>query len=100
MTIDDQDAAPDLAFVPADDDRDRDNLRAVLGELIGRRKALGLTQPDIAKKLHTRTYRIAALETGSAGQAQVASVQRYARAVGARLRFTLEPDASTMDDPR
>lgn len=96
MTNSPDEIEPDLSFVSPTDERDEAALRRLIDALIAQRKKLGLTQPDIAKKLGTRTHRIAGLENGTRGQTRIAFLQRYARAVGGHLPLPVEfPDGDS-----
>lgn len=89
---------PDTSFVPAHDAGDRRSLDAVREAIVARRKELGMTEPDLARRLNTPLGRVRAFEAGTNEQVQVTSLQRYARAVGMRLTLDLEPlDDSTVD---
>lgn len=89
---------PDTSFVPADDAEDRRRLDEVREALIARRKELGMTEPDLARRLNTPLGRVRAFEAGMNAQVNVTTLQRYARAVGGRLTLGLEPlDGSTVD---
>lgn len=58
--------------------------RAVVAELIRLRRAAGLTQRDIARRMGVYQPTVSSLERGSA-HLRVAALQAYARACGARL---------------
>ena len=52
--------------------------------LVQRRKKLGLTQSDVAKAMGTKQSAVSAIESSTANPTR-RRLQRYARAVGARL---------------
>jgi transcriptional regulator with XRE-family HTH domain len=64
--------------------------RAFMDELVATRRAAGLSQGDVAERMGTSQPAIARLEAGQV-DARLSTVQRYADAVGARLRLGLEP---------
>jgi len=72
----------------------------LVAELVARRRALGLSQTEVAARMGTSQSAIARLEGGGA-DARLSTVQRYAQALGHRLAWRLhdqpqeEPDADT-----
>jgi predicted transcriptional regulator len=64
----------------------------LLEELVARRRAAGLSQGDVAERMGTSQPAVARLEAGHV-DARLSTVQRYADAVGVRLRLGLEPFA-------
>lgn len=69
----------------------------LIARLVSRRKELGLTQADIAKKMETKQSAISAMEMSSANPT-VQRLQRYARAVGMRLELETKPMLSVVAD--
>lgn len=62
-------------------------------ELIAARSRAGLTQSDVAQRMGTTQSVIARLEGGK-GVPSMRTVQRYAKAVGARAVVRIEPQAA------
>jgi predicted transcriptional regulator len=62
--------------------------RALLDELVARRRTAGLSQGEVADRMGTSQPAVARLEAGQV-DARISTLQRYADAVGARLRFGL-----------
>jgi len=58
--------------------------RALVGDLVARRRAAGLSQGEVAERMGTSQPAVARLEAGQV-DARMSTVQRYAAAVGARL---------------
>jgi predicted transcriptional regulator len=71
--------------------------RALLDELVARRRAAGLSQDEVAARMGTSQPAVARLEAGQA-DARMSTLQRYAGAVGAQLRFGLDPHQPTHED--
>jgi predicted transcriptional regulator len=63
--------------------------RALTGELVGRRRALGLSQTQVAARMGTSQSAVARLETGTS-DVLMSTVDRYASALGWKLEWTLE----------
>ena len=66
--------------------------QALREELTGRRRALGLSQTQVAARMGTSQSAVARLEAG-ASDVLVSTVERYASALGWRLEWSLEEDA-------
>jgi DNA-binding XRE family transcriptional regulator len=66
--------------------------RALLDELVAHRRAAGLSQGEVAERMGTSQPAVARLEAGQV-DARMSTMQRYAEAVGARLRLGVEPAA-------
>lgn len=83
--------------------RDYEALRAefTLAEsLVQARLRAGLTQSDLAARMHTTQGVIARLEGGSS-LPSTRTLRRIAEATGTRLRISFEPaDPATQDGPR
>lgn len=62
---------------------------AIARELIGARVRAGLTQSDIAEKMHTTQSAIARLESGRK-MPSIRTLSRYAKATGSRAVIKLE----------
>ncbi len=63
---------------------------AFLDEILKARTASGLTQADVAQRVGTTQSAIARLESAAAGHSpSIATLQRYARALGCRLEVRL-----------
>ena len=73
--------------------------RSALAEKLRQlRKASGQTQRQVADAMGTTQSAISDLDRGEADP-QLSTVQRYARAVGAKIRFTVDsPDYATSPD--
>lgn len=66
--------------------------RALTGELVDRRRALGLSQTEVAARMGTSQSAVARLETG-ASDVLMSTVDRYASALGWKLEWKLEEDS-------
>src|SRR5260370_34594780 len=67
---------------------------ALLDELLRARRRAGLTQAEVAERMGTQTPAVARLEGGGGSQRHspsVATLRKYARAVGCRLEIRLRP---------
>src|SRR5438105_555040 len=67
---------------------------ALLDELLRARKRAGLTQAQVAARMGTKTPAIARLEGGGGARRHsptVATLRKYAEAVGCRLEIRLQP---------
>src|SRR5947207_15897003 len=67
---------------------------ALLDELLKARRRAGLTQAEVAARMGTQTPAVARLEAGGGSQRHspsVATLRKYARAVGCRLEIRLGP---------
>ena len=67
---------------------------ALLGELLRARRQAGLTQAEVAVRMGTKTPAVARLEAGGGSRRHspsVATLRKYARAVGCRLEIRLRP---------
>ena len=65
---------------------------ALLDELLRARRRAGLTQAEVAKKMGTKTPAVARLEGGGGNKRHspsVATLRKYADAVGCRLEIRL-----------
>src|SRR5215469_18589283 len=65
---------------------------ALLDELLKARRRAGLTQAEVAARMGTKTPAVARLEAGGGSQQHspsVATLRKYARAVGCRLEIRL-----------
>ena len=75
--------------------KDYDALRAeflLFDQLLNARNEAGLTQADVAEKMGTKTSAIARLEAGGGSNKHspsVATLRKYAEAVGCRLEIRL-----------
>lgn len=70
---------------------------AALGELLRARQAAGMTQTDVAESMGVAQSSVARLESslGSRKHApSLATLRKYADAVGCDLRITLQPKAA------
>src|SRR5437763_8086178 len=69
---------------------------ALLDELLKARRQAGLTQAEVAARMGTKTPAVARLEAAGGSQQHspsVATLRKYARAVGCRLEIQLRPRA-------
>jgi transcriptional regulator with XRE-family HTH domain len=67
---------------------------ALLDELLKARRRAGLTQAQVAARMGTKTPAVARLEAGGGSRQHspsVATLRKYARAVGCRLEIRLRP---------
>lgn len=67
---------------------------ALLDELLKARRQAGLTQAEVAARMGTKTPAVARLEAGGGSQRHspsVATLRKYALAVGCRLEIRLRP---------
>src|SRR5881392_3877577 len=67
---------------------------ALLDELLKARRQAGLTQAEVAARMGTKTPAVARLEAGGGSQRHspsVATLRKYARAVGCRLDPAVAP---------
>jgi predicted transcriptional regulator len=62
--------------------------RALVGELVGQRRALGLSQTEVAARMGTSQSAVARLEA-AAGDVRLSTLERYAAAVGRQLDMRL-----------
>jgi transcriptional regulator with XRE-family HTH domain len=72
---------------PTGGDADTAAVRRLLEALAGHRRRKGLTRAEVARRMRTTRAHVARLEQQAAagGGLQLATVQRYARAVGSPL---------------
>jgi predicted transcriptional regulator len=63
--------------------------RALTDDLVDRRRALGLSQTQVAARMGTSQSAVARLETGGS-DVLMSTVDRYASALGWRLAWRLE----------
>jgi|SRR5579884_284982 DNA-binding XRE family transcriptional regulator len=67
---------------------------AWLDELLKARQRAGLTQAEVAARMGTKTPAVARLEAGGGSRGHspsLATLRKYARAVGCRLEIRLRP---------
>jgi len=67
---------------------------ALLDELLKARRQAGLTQAEVAARMGTKTPAVARLEAGGGSQRHspsLATLRKYAQAVGCRLEIRLRP---------
>jgi len=67
---------------------------ALLDELLKARRRAGMTQAEVAARMGTKTPAVARLEAGGGSRRHspsVATLRKYARAVGCRLEIRLRP---------
>jgi transcriptional regulator with XRE-family HTH domain len=68
---------------------------SLFDELLRARKEAGLTQAEVAERMGTKTSAVARLEAGGGSQSHspsVATLEKYAEAVGYRLEIRLVRD--------
>src|SRR5258707_14076467 len=76
---------------------------ALLDELLRARQRAGLTQAEVAKRMGTMTPAIARLEGGGGSKGHspsVATLRKYAKAVGCSLEIKLRPARSSREGRR
>lgn len=64
---------------------------AIAHELLHAREAAGLTQAEVAEKMHTKAPAIARLEAGGKHSPSLITLRKYADAVGCTLEVRLVP---------
>ena len=67
---------------------------ALIGELLHARQHVGLTQEAVAKKIGTTKSAISRLESVSKHAPSIATLKKYANAVGCDLIIKLEPKSN------
>jgi transcriptional regulator with XRE-family HTH domain len=75
---------------------------ALLDELLRARKRAGLTQAEVAARMGTKTPAVARLESGGGSQRHspsIATLRRYAEAVGCRLEIRLRAARKSSTEP-
>src|SRR5260221_9061225 len=75
----------------------------LLDELLRARRRAGLTQAEVAKRMGTMTPAIARLEAGGGNKGHspsVATLRKYAKAVGCSLEIKLRPARSSHEGRR
>src|SRR5947208_15759493 len=76
---------------------------ALLDELLQARRYAGLTQTEVAERMGTKTPAVARLEAGGGRQhhaPSLATLRKYAAAVGCRLEVKLVPLSPTPQQER
>ena len=64
--------------------------------LISLRKQAGLTQEEIAQKLHTQKSNISRLENvNSASSPKLSTIEEYAKVMGYKVKISFEPSIAT-----
>lgn len=63
---------------------------AIAGQIIEARARAGLTQDELARRMHTSQSSIARLESGRS-KPSVTTLEKLAAATNSKLRLTLEP---------
>ena len=63
--------------------------RTVTGQLVSLRRALGLSQTDVATRMGTSQSAVARFEAGDL-DARLSTLERYTTALGARLEWRIE----------
>lgn len=76
-----------------DEEADAETRQRLLAVLVERRKALGLKQSDLAAHLGVGQQEVSMIERGKVGL-RLETLQRYARAVGVRLRVEVVLEVS------
>jgi transcriptional regulator with XRE-family HTH domain len=69
---------------------------ALFDELLAARQRAGLTQADVAQRMGTKTPAVARLEAGGGSKRHspsVATLRKFAEAVGCRLEIRMRPKA-------
>lgn len=73
-----------------------DDLAGVVAHLAERRRAVGLTQTEIAARMRTSQSAVARLEAGR-DDVRLSTLQRYADALGHTVRFAVTADDHSSD---
>jgi len=63
--------------------------RALTADLVARRRALGLSQTEVAARMGTSQSAVARLESGH-GDLRLSTLERYAAALGKRLDWRVK----------
>src|SRR5204862_4623024 len=74
---------------------------ALLDELLRARRRAGLTQSEVAARMGTKTPAVARLESGGGSRRHspsIATLRRYAQAVGCRLEIRLRSAQKSSPD--
>lgn len=74
---------------------------ALFDELLKARQAAGLTQTEVAERMGTKASAIARLEAGGGNKSHspsIATLTRYAQAVGCQLEVRLIRESNAPDD--
>jgi transcriptional regulator with XRE-family HTH domain len=74
---------------------------ALLDELLRARRRAGLTQAEVAERMGTKTPAVARLESGGGSNRHsptIATLRKYAEAVGCRLEIRLRPGRGPSSD--
>jgi transcriptional regulator with XRE-family HTH domain len=69
---------------------------ALFDELLAARQRAGLTQADVAQRMGTKTPAVARLEAGGGSKRHspsIATLRKFAEAVGCRLEIRMRPKA-------
>lgn len=69
----------------------------LIGSLVRRRRALGLTQTEVAEAMGTKQSAISAIESSTANPT-IQRLQRYARALGTRIVLEVEEPGAVPDE--
>ncbi|WP_245720160.1 helix-turn-helix domain-containing protein [Nocardia uniformis] len=64
--------------------------RRLLMDLVTQRRAAGLSQTEIAARMHTSQSAVARLEAGQV-DVRISTLERYAAAIGSRITWQLGP---------
>ena len=64
---------------------------ALVRELLQARAAAGLTQAEVAERMHTKAPAVARLEAGGKHSPSILTLRKYADAVGCQLEIRLIP---------
>lgn len=72
---------------------DAQSRSALLAHCVQLRKDAGLTQADVARAMGTTQSAVSELEAGAADP-RLRTLQRYARAVGARIEVSVHPTSA------
>jgi transcriptional regulator with XRE-family HTH domain len=64
--------------------------RQAIAELAAQRRAIGLSQTDVAARMGTSQSAVARLETGD-GDVRATTLERYAAAIGCELTWFISP---------
>src|SRR5262245_28951960 len=67
----------------------RRTLQALAAELVAARTSAGMSQQDVAGRMHTTKSAISRLESGSRTYPRLSTIEKYALAVGARVEIRI-----------
>jgi ribosome-binding protein aMBF1 (putative translation factor) len=67
------------------------DIRVLVADLVAARTAAGMTQQEVAMRMWTTKSAVPRLESGRYARPTLTKVEKYARAVGARVEIRVRP---------